>query len=606
MPDEHGVTRDETIAALRARIAELEAARAADTLAASERRYRDLVETSQDLIWSTDAEGRWTFLNRAATLRIYGREAADLLGHHFTELETPEQARRDMPVFERILAGEKYFEYETVHLHRDGTPVHLSFNAIVLHDEQGRVIGTTGTAKDITERRRAEAERQEMQARLLQTQKLESLGVLAGGIAHDFNNLLVGIVGNAGLALMALPPGVPGRRAVEGVRDAAQRAADLARQMLAYSGRGKFVVERIDLSRLVQELGHLLSAVISKRASLHLRTPPGLPAVEGDATQLRQVVMNLITNASDAVEEHGGTITVTTGVMHVDAAWLAGAAIPSDVPPGAYVFVSVEDTGCGMDAVTRERLFEPFYTTKFTGRGLGLAAVLGILRSHRGTIRVDSEIGLGARLCVLLPPAAGAALAGAGDLTVGEHAVAAPAIARHDAGHDAGHGAGSGAGQGAGQGAGHAVAGGAPAAAGHAAGAGSRPAPAQAPAETDRPCILVVDDEELVRDVTRAVLEHAGFRVLTAADGHAALASYAEHRGEIAAVLLDLTMPRLSGEGTFRELQRIDPAVRIILTSGYSEQDATQGFAGRGLAGFVRKPCSPLDMIASVRSALQR
>jgi len=532
--------------------------RADDALAAGERRYRDLVETSQDLIWSTDAAGCWTFVNRAATLRIYGREPAELIGHPFTELQTPEQQARDMVVFKRILTGEKYFEYETVHLHKDGTEVHLSFNAIVMRDAEGRVAGATGTAKDITERRRAEAEREELNMRMLQAQKLESLGVLAGGIAHDFNNLLVGILGNAGLALMELPAGAPGRQAVEGVCGAAQRAADLARQMLAYSGRGKFVVEALDVSRLVEELGHLLSAVISKQAVLHLDVAAGLPPIDGDATQLRQVVMNLITNASDALGEAGGAITVTTGVMHADAEYLAGTAVPDELAPGRYVFISVSDTGAGMDDTTKARLFEPFYTTKFTGRGLGLAAVLGILRSHHGAIRVDSAVGRGTTMRILLPPAPAATLP------------AAPPADQAGTHEDS-----------------------------------RRDAAPQRAAWRGTGCVLVVDDEEMVRDVLRSVLEYAGFVVLTAPDGPAALELYRQRRAEIVAVLLDLTMPRLSGEETFRQLQHIDPGVKVILTSGYTEQDATQPFAGRGLAGFVRKPSSPEELLACLRAALE-
>ena len=337
-------------------------------LAASEKRYRDLVETSHDLIWSVDEQGRWTFLNRAASLRIYGREPEELLGHAFTELQPPQQRVKDLEVFARILAGESHFEYETMHLHKDGSPVHLSFNAIVLRDATGRVVGTTGTATDISERKRTEAEREQMNLKLLQTQKLESLGVLAGGIAHDFNNLLVGILGNADMALLDLPQDAPARVSIEGVRDAALQAADLARQMLAYSGRGKFVIERLDLSRTVKDLLHLLSAVISKNAALEVHAQADLPAIEGDATQVRQVIMNLITNASDALGGQPGRIVVTTGLLRADEKFLASTFVDDHLPAGNYVFVEVTDDGCGMDQATVARSFEPFYSTPWAWR----------------------------------------------------------------------------------------------------------------------------------------------------------------------------------------------------------------------------------------------
>ncbi|MDZ4830335.1 MAG: PAS domain S-box protein [Phycisphaerae bacterium] len=533
-----------------------DAKRAEDALATSEKRYRDLVETSHDLIWAVDAEGCWTFLNRTATVRIFGREPEEMLGHHFAELQSPAQRAADMRVFDKILAGESYFEYATIHPHKDGSPVHLSFNAIVRRDAQGNVVGTTGTAEDITERRRAEAERELINAKLLQTQKLESLGVLAGGIAHDFNNLLVGILGNAALALMDLPPESPARAAIKGVRDASQRAAELVRQLLAYSGRGKFVVEELDLPRMIEEMVHLLSAVISKNAVLTIhaseRAGGRLPRIEGDATQIRQVLMNLITNASDALGDRAGAITVSTGVIDADAEYLASTYLHDDLAPGTYVYAEVRDTGSGMDAATQARIFEPFYSTKFTGRGLGLSAVLGILRGHQGAIKVESELGRGTTMTILLP-------------AVGEQvdAEASRQLGPSDDRTDS-----------------------------------ATPIRSQT--------ILVVDDEEMVRDVLKSMLEHARFRIIVAVDGRSAVAQFREHHADIDAVLLDMTMPTMSGLETFEELRRIDPGVRVVLTSGYSEEDATQRFCGRGLFGFVHKPCLPQELIAMVRAAANR
>ncbi|MBN8615076.1 MAG: response regulator [Deltaproteobacteria bacterium] len=393
-----------------------------------------------------------------------------------------------------------------------------------------------GTVQDVTDSRRLEA-------KLVATQKLESLGVLAGGIAHDFNNLLVGVLGNAGLAKLELPASSPALSSIEGIETAALRASELTRQLLAYAGKARFVITRIDVRRLVEEMGHLLQAVIGKGVVLRYQFAPSLPSVEGDATQLRQVVMNLITNASDAIGERSGMVTLSTGLLHADRAYLAETLFDEELTPGDYVCLQVSDTGAGMDDETQARIFEPFFTTKFTGRGLGLAAVLGILRSHRGSLKVYSEPGRGTTFKVLLPAADGPP-----DATSPE---APPPRAQ---------------------------------------GSGT---------------ILVVDDEETVRAVTKRVLERAGFRVLTAMDGLDGLEVFRAHRDEIVAVVLDVTMPRMGGEEAFRQLRLLSPDVRVVLASGYSEQEATSQFAGKGLAGFIEKPFRGSDLVAKVQRALE-
>jgi CheY-like chemotaxis protein len=322
---------------------------------------------------------------------------------------------------------------------------------------------------------------------------------------------------------------------------AAERAADLTRQLLAYSGKGRFVVEALDVNRVVDEMAHLLSTVISKKASLRFALRPDLPMVKADATQLRQVVMNLITNASDALAGKVGLINVTSGTVDADAEYLASAFVGDPLPPGPYVFLEVSDTGAGMDPATQERIFDPFFTTKFTGHGLGLAAVLGILRSHRGTIKVYSEPGRGSTFKVLLP----AALDGTSEATAPRAAIAHPGVG----------------------------------------------------------LVLVCDDDAAVRAVAARVLEGAGYAVITAADGLEAVQRFAERSGEIVAVLLDMTMPGLSGDEVFRELRRRREDVRVVLSSGYNEQDATSHFVGKGLAGFLPKPWRPDDLLAAVRRA---
>jgi PAS domain S-box-containing protein len=400
---------------------------------------------------------------------------------------------------------------------------------------------------DVTPRKKAEEERERLQAQIQHAQKLESLGVLAGGIAHDFNNLLVSILGNADLALLDLPPGSPSRRRIEDLRDTAIRASELSNQMLAYSGKGRFVVEPLSLNKVVDEMGHLLRVSIPKNVVVKFDFHPNLPAVEVDATQIRQVVMNLITNASEAVGKRSGVVTISTGITEVDQNYLAGTYVDDDLVPGYYAYLEVSDTGQGMDAETRARIFDPFFTTKFTGRGLGLSAVLGIVRGHRGAIKVYSEAGRGSSVKVLLPCL-------------------------------------------------------------------SEPAKAEGkPAEEPRSAamemgglVLVVDDEESVRSVTKMMLERKGFTVLTAEDGRVGVDVFREHAGEVRAVILDMTMPHLNGEQAFGEMRRINPEVPVVLASGYNEQDATSRFAGKGLAGFIQKPFRMKDLLEKLRQALER
>jgi len=399
------------------------------------------------------------------------------------------------------------------------------------------------TVRDINARKKAEEKQRVLEAQVRHVQKLESLGVLAGGIAHDFNNLLAGIMGNAGLALREMPEESSAADRVRQLQAAAVRASELTGQMLAYSGKGTFVVEAADLSHLTKEMTTLLAASVSKKAELALELEERLPAIEGDATQLRQVIMNLLTNASDALEDNAGTIRVRTGQMQVDRGYLMNTYLDEDLPAGDYVFCEVSDTGCGMDKETVAKIFDPFFTTKFTGRGLGLATVLGIIRSHRGAIRVYSEPGVGTRVRVLFP---------ATEQTTKAHTDEVEEITMWQ-------------------------------------GSGT---------------VLVVDDEPTVREVAAAILADAGFEVLQACDGEEGLTCFREHADRIRAVLLDLTMPRLSGEEVYNAISEFRPDARVILSSGYSEADATRQFGAGALAGFVQKPYGPRELLAAIRKAL--
>ena len=270
---------------------------------------------------------------------------------------------------------------------------------IVIHEQKCLFF----LARDVTELKRAVEERVDVEKQLLHAQKLESLGVLAGGIAHDFNNLLMAIMGNADLALMRLNPESPAVDNLKRIEQASARAADLAKQMLAYSGKGKFVVEHLDMSRLLEEMLHMLEVSISKKAVLRFNLMHPIPSVEADATQMRQIVMNLVINASEAIGDTSGVIAITTGCMDCDRNYLKDVWLDENITAGLYVFLEIADSGCGMNKATMTKLFDPFFTTKFTGRGLGMAAVLGIVRGHKGAIKVYSEPNKGTTFKILLP-----------------------------------------------------------------------------------------------------------------------------------------------------------------------------------------------------------
>ncbi len=399
-----------------------------------------------------------------------------------------------------------------------------------VRDDEGRIIGYLGVIRDITERKKAEEAHLRLQQQMQHVQKLESLGVLAGGIAHDFNNLLMAILGNADLALVRMSPASPARPNLLAIEEASRRAADLCRQMLAYSGKGRFLIAALDLNVLVQEMANMLQISISKKAVLKFNLSDMVPPIEGDATQIRQVIMNLIINASEAIGDRSGIISIATGAMDCDRDYLVDTYLDENLQPGLYTYIEVADTGCGMDGETLMRLFDPFFTTKFTGRGLGMSAVLGIVRGHGGAIKVYSEPGRGTTIKVLFP--------------VTEEAIPMAGCPN-----------------------------------------GSRVADCLSGA-----VILLVDDEETVRSVGRQMLELLGLKVMVAENGRQAVAVYGERKDEIDLVLLDLSMPHMDGVQAFRELRRLDRDVRVVMSSGYNEQEVTRQVVGKGLAGFIQKP----------------
>ncbi|MDG2308846.1 MAG: response regulator [Candidatus Binatia bacterium] len=412
---------------------------------------------------------------------------------------------------------------------KDGTTRWVLVRGRAVRDTAGRAIRTVSTGFDITDKKDLEGERQRLEAKVQQAQQLESVGVLAGGLTHDFNNLLMGVLGNAGLARRSVQRGSTIDQKIAEIEIAAQRAAELTNQMLAYSGRARFTADSFDLNGLVEEMARLLRTVVSKKAALSLQLGNELLPIEADAAQVRQVVMNLITNASDSLADQPGAVTMATGMRHFDPHFLSGVVPDADLTEGQYAYLEVVDTGVGMDDDTLGRIFDPFFTTKFTGRGLGLAAVLGIMRSHGGGIRVQSAPGEGTRATVIFPPSE-----------------AEESMLEDDPGVDDDAWEGQGA-------------------------------------------VLVVDDEELVRNLMVTILEDAGFEVLTANDGVEALEVFEANSDRIRLILLDMMMPRMNGEEVYTEIRAKNPETSIILMSGFSEEQATRGILGDD-AKFLKKP----------------
>lgn len=481
------------------------------------------LDNIREAAYLIDKNARFHYVN-AEACRALGYSKEELLNMGVPDLG-PEFPIDRWPGHWRELKEQGSQLFESLHQRKDGEhfPVEITAN----YFEFNGIGYNLALARDISAQKKAEEERSQLEKQLLHAQKLESLGVLAGGIAHDFNNILMAILGNTGLALMRINKESPAVDNLHRIEQATEKAADLAKQMLAYSGKGKFVVENIDLNLLLEEMLHLLDVSISKKAVMRLNPQIHLPTVEADATQMRQIIMNLVINASEAIGDKSGFISITTGCMDCDRIYLKDGWLDENLTDGLYVYLEIADTGCGMNRDTLAKLFDPFFTTKFTGRGLGMAAVLGIVRGHKGTIKVYSEVGRGTAFKILLP-ASGKPV----DLF------------KSDKKEDDWQGSGT---------------------------------------------VLLVDDEETILGLGAEMLNELGFKTITANDGREAIEVFKSTPG-ISMVILDLTMPHMDGEQCFRELRQLDPDIRVIMSSGFNEQEVTQKFVGKGLAGFIQKP----------------
>ncbi len=498
-------------------------------------------------IWMLNSNRRMMFINRTFCDAVGIPESRFLEADHYSDILPEAVARQSMA------SDNACFEERTLIHSRETIPCvdgkeHL-FDVIKVpvQSSVGDVSGIVSIAVDMTAQLEIEQEKEQMQQQLLHTQKLESLGILAGGIAHDFNNILAAIMGHAEMArYKSMRDPLAVKQHLQRIVESTDKAADLCKQMLAFSGRGKFIVKPLDISQLIESILNILEVSLNKGVILKLSLTENLPMIEADASQIQQIAMNLITNANEAIDTKSGVISIRTGVMQAGSDYLSQCLCAEDVREGSFVFMEISDTGCGMTSATIKKIFDPFFTTKFTGRGLGMSAVLGIVRGHHGALKLYSEPGQGTTFRVLFPALdysyANKAGSDRGLLNSNKDAV-----------------------------------------------------------------VLVVDDEESIREMASMMLTDLGIsEVLTASDGREALEIYRRERERIDLVLLDLTMPHMDGEETFRQLRLINPAVKVILSSGYSEQSVQDRFAGKGLCGFLQKPYIPDTLQRVVQEAFAK
>jgi len=446
---------------------------------------------------------------------------------------------------QQALEAKQAFQMEYRILTADGKEKWVWEKGIGIFNEHGELQYLEGFITDITGRKTAEEERIKLEARVQQTQKMESLSLLAGGVAHDYNNLLQGIIGNAGLALMDLSPDSTAYESVEAIKRSAKHAAELTMQMLAFSGKGSFDVRAFDLSTLAKQMRQLITANISRKINLVYDLKENVPLIVADVTQIRQIVMNLVINASEAIVNKEGTITVSNGKMHCGKDCLSRIISKVDLAEGEYIYLSVKDDGCGIPPELIHKVVDPFFSTKFVGRGLGLAAVLGIVSEYKGGIIINSEKEKGSEFITIFP------------------------ISQNNA--------------------------------------------AQIIEEKIKKVewkgsglVLLTDDEEAVRKVSERMLLKMGFQVLTAANGLEAVKIFKENQDKIRLVILDYTMPVLSGTEAYTHITNIKSDIPVILSSGYNEETAVnKSTSGKNLT-FMQKPYEYQSLMEKIREVLEQ
>ncbi len=513
--------------------------KAEETLEKSKALYHDLVETSQDLIWQCDAEGRYTYLNPAWE-KVFAYSIEEMLGRKFSDFQTPEIATRDQKEFGHLLQGNTVRGWETTHIGKAGNKIQLIFNAVFVLDKNGEVKGTRGTAYDITKRKHLEEERKSLQTQLQHAQKMEAIGTLAGGIAHDFNNILSAILGYAELAQDDCPAGSILEGEIKQILKAGNRAKDLVKQILAFSRQAEAKDMPLQPAIIIKEAIKMLRSSLPSTIDIKQDIDAGAGPILADATQIHQIVMNLGTNAYHAMEETGGTLSIS---LKKTALTQNDLLHEPHVLPGEFVQLTVSDSGSGIAPEIRERIFDPYFTTKEVGKGtgMGLAIIHGIVKSRGGSVSCQSRPGAGTVFQVLLP------------------IIAEPALLEEQT---------------------------------------------ATPPPRGSEHILFIDDEEMLLEMGKYMLERLGYRVTTRKSSIEALTTFQNQPQEFDLVITDQTMPVMTGSDLARRMLQIRRDLPIILCTGYSSiisEDKAKSF---GIKGFALKPLVRKDIGALIRKVL--
>lgn len=514
-------------------------------------RVRNILQHSRELLFGLDLRtGQFDYLSPAC-LSLTGYTAEELKAMEPQELLQhlhPEDREKIDRLIAQLRQRNKEREWlglvEYRFLHRDGQYRFFSDHLHVMYDESGQAVTLSGSVRDVTQIARMEDSMRILEKKFQDGQKMAGLGLLASGIAHDFNNLMTVVLGNAELALLECGGSDGG--VLDEIKKTSLRAAELANQMLVYTGKASLVVSSINLSSVVKEMGSLLDVSISKKVSIQYCLAENIPFIRGDISQIRQVAMNLITNASEAIGDRSGVIAISIHEVELKAGELERTFPQGGLPSGHYIRLEVSDTGDGMNEETMQRIFDPMFTTKITGRGLGLASVLNVVQRHNGAIEVKSEIGHGTVFRIYFP------------VEMQDSDLRAEEL--HAANGDVWRGYGT---------------------------------------------ALVADDEEAIRNITAALLERFGFRVITASDGLETVDLYTENAGDITLLLMDLNMPRLNGIEAALRIRHINPKMPVLFMSGYPREQVMERFGQHARTDFIQKPFQSSELLDGLRNVME-
>lgn len=513
-------------------------------------RTRNILQHSREVLFGFDlVKGRFDYLSPSClSLTGFTAEEIESLGPQgLLQHLHPDDQTKMLQLIARLQRNEKDREWlglvDYQFRHRDGEYRSFSDHLHVMYDQTGQAVLVCGSVRDVTQIARLEESMRVLEKKFQDSQKMAGLGLLASGIAHDFNNLMTVVLGNAELALLECGGSDGG--VLDEVKKTALRAAELANQMLVYTGKTSMVIGSINLGAVVKEMTSLLDVSISKKVSIQYCLAENIPMIRGDISQIRQVAMNLITNASEAIGDRSGMIAISIHGVDLKSGELGRTIPPGGLPAGRYVRLEVSDTGDGMNEETMQRIFDPLFTTKITGRGLGLASVLNVVQRHNGAVEVKSKVGQGTVFRIYFPAELEDTGAGAEESRTAD-------------GEWRGYGT-----------------------------------------------VLLADDEAAIRDIAKALLERFGFRVITASDGFETVDLYTENAGDITMLLMDLNMPRLNGlEATLR-IRHINPKIPVLFMSGYPREQVMERFTRQPHTDFIKKPFQSGELLAGIRNVME-